>query len=96
MNPRVLVFVFVALLLIGCAKQEESSAPTSIDAVNPTQQAGGESVAPISPSVGGVSPVTGSDSVTGAGGGGVSQAAKEKAKEVAGSQSSTPPPPTDE
>lgn len=96
MNSRVLAIVLTALLLGGCAKQEEPAATTSVDATNPTQQAGGETVAPISPSVGGVSPVTGSDSVTGAGGGGVMQSAKEKAKGVAGSQSSAPQPATDE
>lgn len=99
MSKRILLFSLGISLLAGCSKPEDATvAPEPKPAAQTQQQQdqSGGSVAPISPSVGGISPVAGSDSVTGAGGGGVSQAAKERAKAVAGSQSNTPPPPTDE
>jgi hypothetical protein len=68
------------------------NATTSTDPNNPNatataQPSGGEGIGIVSPAAGGLSPVTGSDSVVGGGGGGVGNAAKGKAKDIAAASS---------
>lgn len=75
--------------------------PANGQANNQLSGAGGGSgsggIAPMaSPSAGGMTPVAGSDSVTGASGGGVQQAAKDQAKRVGAGSSSIDQMPKDE
>ncbi|MEI7576142.1 MAG: hypothetical protein WCK51_04555 [Armatimonadota bacterium] len=71
--------------LAGCKPPEpEVNAPPSPDANTPapTAQAGGGGVAPMaSGAAGGMTPISGTDSVQGAGGGSTSMAAKGWAKD---------------
>jgi hypothetical protein len=85
----------VALLcfaILGCKEKEEPLAnPPEGEQTqtSTTEQAmgSGDGIGVISPATGGMSPVTGSDSVAGSGGGGVGIAAKEQAKRKAGGSS---------
>ena len=76
----------LALFLIGCkpTEPEANAAPTpDTSAPAPSAQAGaGAGVAPMaSGAAGGMTPMSGTDSVQGAGGGGTSMAAKGWAKD---------------
>lgn len=91
---RTAVAVFALFAVFGCAEKpepmatppegEQTQAP-----INETQAQGGgdNSVQVLSPAAGGVSPVTGSDSVAGSGMGGVGNAAKDQARRIGGGQS---------
>ena len=83
---KTISFLAAALLAFGCApKADETAAPETPTASNE----GG--VAPMaSGAAGGMTPVSGAESVDGAGGGGVGSAAKEMARRAAG----TPTAPT--
>ncbi len=87
MSIRIALLALLAIVCLlggiaGC-KPPEADKPTPD--VSAQTEAGGTSgeVAPIIPSAGGLAPMAGTESVTGAGGGGVGQAAKEKAKSMA-------------
>ncbi len=85
----------LALLLVGCkpAEPEANAAPTpDANAPAPTAQApsGGGGVAPMaSGAAGGMTPMSGTDSVQGAGGGSTSMAAKGWAKDKVNSTPSS-------
>ncbi len=76
-----------SLLLGGCVKNAPApEAPPSEPAAQNTPTpsgGGGGGITPMSPGVGGISPVAGTESVQGAGGGGVGIAAKDAAKRAA-------------
>jgi hypothetical protein len=77
------------LVLIGCAPSGDAAnnAPTTPDGPPHTtsEAAGGSGVAPMaSGAAGGMTPMSGTDSVQGSGGGSVGAAAKGMAKEKAG------------
>ena len=86
---RWILAVFCLVIVAGCAEKPEPLAepPAGKQDEAVTQVPGGqgqESVGVVSPAAGLSSPVTGSDSVTGAGGGGsVGQAAKDQARSAA-------------
>lgn len=79
--------IAVGVILAGCQAPPDTS--KTEEPGQSTQEESGVGV--MSPAAGGASPVTGSESVGGAGMGGVGRAAKDKAREVAGqaSQSAT-------
>ena len=84
----------LALLLVGCkpAEPEANAAPTpDANTPAPTAQAsGGTGVAPMaSGAAGGMTPMSGTDSVQGAGGGSTSMAAKGWAKDKVNSTPSS-------
>jgi len=90
---RRLLFLALLAIAFGCKKPEEATPPAT--APNPSavtaHQApagNGGGIAPIgSGAVGGITPVTGSESVEGAGMGGIGQAAKSQAMKAAASSS---------
>ncbi len=100
---RLALFALALLALSGCAEKPEPLADPpggeQTQAQGDTQaQAGGQpssaatgggdsGIGIISPAVGGMSPVVGSDSVAGSGAGGVGNAAKDQAKRIGGQQS---------
>ena len=81
-----------AFLLGGCRKPVAPETASRADAPSapPGAAQGGPSA--IGPNVGGITPVTGTDSVEGVGSGGVGNAAKDKARGVAGQVSSSATP----
>ena len=83
---RKILLAALALAVVGCAEKPEPLADTPEDeqaTSQTTPRGGGGSVGIVSPAAGPSSPVTGSESVTGSGGGGVGQAAKSQAKKAA-------------
>jgi|GEM_PF-3892404 len=92
---RLLLSALVCSAALGCAPQPDAQTPARGPAppvqANPAapglnSPASGSSsggIAPIGPNAGGITPVAGTDSVEGAGGGGVDQAAKNAAKKAA-------------
>ncbi len=89
---RLALLAIAATALVGCAEKPEPMAdPPAGEQTQSKETAqspgtgGNESVNVISPAAGGISPVTGSDSVAGgsSGGSGVGQAAKDQAKRAA-------------
>ncbi|MCH7904533.1 MAG: hypothetical protein IH944_08200 [Armatimonadetes bacterium] len=85
---RVLLFALLTLFVVGCGKPVEPMAEPPDDEQASQQPAKSEESVGILPTAGaGLAPVTGSDSVTGSGGGGTHQAAKNMAKKVGGSSS---------
>ena len=83
MKSSVLVLLF-AICLVGCQPSIDSNAPAN-PAPKPTnspEATGATSgVAPMAGGAGGMTPMSGTDSVGGGGGGGVGQAAKQMAKD---------------
>lgn len=82
------------IAVIGCAREPEPLAEPPegeqrAATQDATSQGGSDGIGITSPAAGGVSPVTGSESVGGAGGGSVGSVAKERAKDVAASSSSS-------
>lgn len=79
------------IAVIGCAREPEPVAepPEGEQTATTTQGGGSDGIGISSPAAGGMSPVTGAESVGGAGGGSVGSAAKDKAKDVAASSSSS-------
>ncbi len=83
---RKIVLAAFAVVLVGCPEPFEPLAEPPGEEESSVQAApksGGDGIGIVSPAAGGVSPVTGSDSVAGGGGGGVRQAAKQQAKDAA-------------
>jgi hypothetical protein len=84
---KLLVASFTILAVAGCAAPSEPAKPATPPIAakkGPTPPVGGAGIAPMgTPAVGGLTPVANSDSVEGAGGGGVSQAAKMQARRAA-------------
>ncbi len=69
---------------------QDSASPNAQNGPAPTgSSTGNETVHPIGPPAGGLGPVGGTDSVEGAGGGSVADAAKERAKKAASGPSSS-------
>ncbi|HRI44521.1 MAG TPA: hypothetical protein PLV39_10185 [Fimbriimonadaceae bacterium] len=83
------VALALSLAAASCSPKEPATPDAALDPPAPTPEAG---VQPLSPSAGPVTPMTGSESLQGAGGGGVQQAAKEKARETAAGKSRPTPP----
>lgn len=85
---RVLLFALLTLFVVGCGKPVEPMAEPPDDEQASQQPAKSDESVGILPTAGaGLAPVTGSDSVTGSGGGGTHQAAKDMARKVGGSSS---------
>jgi hypothetical protein len=82
----------LSLVTASCGPKEEATPNAALDPPAPAPEGGG--VQPISPATGPVSPVTGTESIQGAGAGGVHSAAKDKAREAAAGQSRPPTPDT--
>jgi hypothetical protein len=102
---NLLLISALALMVVGCApKEPATSEPATTPAADanapaPTAQASGTAVAPMaSGAAGGMTPMSGTDSVQGAGGGSTSMAAKGWAKDKINqtSSSSAGQMPTDE
>ncbi len=79
---------------ISCKQSTSESATGPESKTPPASQAaqqggGGETIQPLGTSGGAITPVAGSDSVEGAGGGSVGQAAKDRAKRAASSTASS-------
>lgn len=74
-----------AICLVGCQPTLEVNGVKPESPSSNTDKADVKSggVAPMATGGGGMTPMTGTDSVEGAGGGGVAQAAKQKAKDKA-------------
>lgn len=88
----VVIAALVFFTLAGCAEKPEQLAnPPEGEQIqtSTTEQAkgSGDGIGIVSPASGGMSPVTGSDSVVGSGGGSVGSAAKDQAKRIGGGQS---------
>jgi len=83
-----LIAIFIPLLLVaGCQKEEAKVDPASVDSTD---------VRPYTPASGAIGgPVQGSESVGGAGMGGVGQAAKDRARSAASATPTGIPAPTD-
>jgi hypothetical protein len=85
MMPKIVLGLAMAALLLGCnptkqpASEPESSQPPAAE---------GGNVGIVSPAAGGLSPVTGGESIEG-NAGGVGSALKGKAKDIAGSSPSS-------
>ncbi|HRF60056.1 MAG TPA: hypothetical protein PLH94_09105 [Fimbriimonadaceae bacterium] len=96
---RLFWLIALVTLLAGCqnAKGEDANAVPPKDASPQAESKGSGSggVAPTNPAAGGLSPVTGSESVTGSGSG-VGQAAKDKARQVGGGTSADKMPADDQ
>jgi len=80
-----LILLGLGLVCGACQKPAEPEAlATPPPATNSTPAGGGGGgIAPIGPNIGGMTPVAGSDSVGGAGGGSVGSAAKDMARRTA-------------
>jgi hypothetical protein len=98
MNHRIWIAAFGLALLVGCQPVEPTKSGTATNEpaqstpVTAPSGGGGTSVAPItSGAAGGLTPVTGAESVDGAGGGGMGQVAKDRAR-TAATNASTPDP----
>ena len=88
----VVIAALVFFSIAGCAEKPEQLANPpegeQTETVTTEQaQGSGEGIGIVSPASGGMSPVTGSDTVTGSGGGSVGGAAKDQAKRIGGGQS---------
>jgi hypothetical protein len=88
------MLIVVALCLIGCKSGDDAnntsatSSVTSANATPPPGRSGSGGVAPMASGVAsGMTPMSGTDSVEGVGGGGVGSAAKQMAKDRAGKMS---------
>jgi hypothetical protein len=86
-----LLVVTAVVCLVGCqpsvdANNVKSEGPTPSSTPPPTAKSGG--VAPMAAGAGGMTPMSGTDSVGGEGGGGVGQSAKQMAKDKAGNMGS--------
>lgn len=86
---RCSILALLASLAIGCAPTEKAAEPVvSVQSRSaPSEQAVNPS--PMGAGAGGLAPVQGSESVTGAGGGGVHQSAKDAARKAAGTAGGT-------
>ena len=98
MNRRLWIAACGLAVLLGCQPAEPTKSGTATNEpaqstpVTTPSGGGGTSVAPItSGAAGGLTPVTGAESVDGAGGGGIGQVAKDRARSAA-SSASTPDP----
>src|ERR1022692_3795365 len=85
---RCLVVCLPVLALCGCSPSVKPVKPASPPPMtaqrHPGPPVGGGGIAPMgTPALGGLTPVGNSDSVEGAGGGGVGQAAKNQARKAA-------------
>ena len=80
---RKILLAALALAVVGCAEKPEPLAVPPTEEQATSQGRGSDSISIASPSAGPSSPVYGSESVTGSGGGGVGQAAKSQAKKAA-------------
>ena len=99
-NVRMRTALAALLLLVafGCQPTEPAEAAKAEPAATPTAPAptaaapgGGGGIAPIgSGAAGGMTPVTGAESVRGAGMGGIGQAAKDQARRAAGAAQNAP------
>jgi len=87
---RLLFLALVVVGFCGCkpATTGDAATATTQTAVKPQSTSGGggsgDGLAPLGPNVGGITPVSSTGSIDGAGGGGVDQAAKSAAKKAAG------------
>ncbi len=88
---RLALFVLAVAALTGCAEKPEPMADPPAgeqqQAQAPAPGGGSDGIGIVSPAVGGISPVVGSDSVAGSGAGGVGNAAKDQARRIGGGQS---------
>src|SRR5579859_6367688 len=85
---RTVLCLMLALTLIGCHSQQPvDSAPGSQRGANAGGSVGGGSIAPLTPNVGGTTPVAGGESI-GDSGGSVGMSAKDMAHHVANKASS--------
>ncbi|MHB8636697.1 MAG: hypothetical protein ACYC96_09520 [Fimbriimonadaceae bacterium] len=88
---KYLVVALAAATVLGCKPSVEPPTPgkpPAFSAKKPGPPVGGAGIAPLgTPAVGGLTPVANSDSVAGAGMGGVGQAAKNQARKAAASTS---------
>ncbi|HWD37367.1 MAG TPA: hypothetical protein VG944_00840 [Fimbriimonas sp.] len=82
------LFVVAALGVVGCAPKGDSnqSAATSVTAKAAPAAGGGSSdtIRPIGPNVGPMTPVAGGENLSGGSGGGVGNVAKDQARKAAG------------
>lgn len=96
---RIKLCLSLACLALGCllasCKPAAKETPDALDEQAPmnaptsAKGGSGETVHPLGTSGGAITPVGGSDSVEGAGGGSVGQAAKDRARKAANSSSSS-------
>lgn len=84
------------LLLVGCAKSDgpapEPVAKEGSTAGTKAPAGSGDGIRQLGPNVGGITPVTGTESLDGGGGSGPADVVKQRAKSVASGQSSAPAP----
>jgi hypothetical protein len=90
---KLLIVLLSGLAVLGCnppVEPAKSAAPPLLGAKKPGPPVGGAGIAPMgTPAVGGLTPVGNTDSVQGAGMGGVGQAAKIQARKAAASGESS-------
>lgn len=73
-----IIFAVGCLCALGC--KDQGNVKTSDLAAKEQEPVASSGIAPAGPNVGGITPVAGAESVGGAGGGGVGQAAKDMAR----------------
>lgn len=78
-----LILIGLGLACGACQKPVESDAAVTPPTTTTAPAGGSGGIAPMGPNIGGMTPVAGSDSVAGSGGGSVGSAAKDMAKRTA-------------
>ncbi len=97
---KALLALLVLVAVVGCKKDEPTptaavSAKPPGAGVVPPVGGGNAGIAPLGSNVGGMTPISGGESVEGAGMGGIGQVAKNKAR-GAGTVMASPKPPDDD